>query len=110
MGLAMPSTSSTMANEVDPSEFGVMSAAQLLAMQIGEVAGIQVLISIQQAIEHSRKLTKSSPPAQLLATFHIPFVIGLGAALLAVACAAFIRSLDRSRSGRDLPEPLDHLA
>ena len=47
MGVAMPSSSSVMANEVAAGEFGVMSAAQLLAMQVGEVAGIQVLETVQ---------------------------------------------------------------
>jgi MFS family permease len=50
MGVAMPSTSSVMANEVLPSEFGVMSAAQLLTTQLGEVAGIEVLETIQQSL------------------------------------------------------------
>ena len=35
MGVALPSTSSTMSNEVAESEYGVMSAAQLLATQVG---------------------------------------------------------------------------
>jgi MFS family permease len=109
MGVAMPSSSSTMANEVDPSEFGVMSAAQLLAMQVGEVAGIQVLVSIQQRLEHSRGLTKSSAPAQLLATFHIPFMIGTAAAFISMVFAWFFRSFDRSGLRRDRAEAADHL-
>lgn len=110
MGVAMPSTSSIMANEVDPSEFGVMSAAQMLAMQVGEVAGIQVLVSIQQSLERARHLTSKSKPSELLATFHIPFMVGVGAAALSVLFAVFFRSLDRARSRRDRTEPLDHLA
>jgi MFS family permease len=50
MGVALPSTSSTMANEVAASEYGVMSAAQLMATQVGEVAGIQVVLTLQESL------------------------------------------------------------
>ncbi len=50
MGVSMPATSSTMSNELAESEYGVMSAAQLLATQIGEVAGIQLVLTIQESI------------------------------------------------------------
>ena len=53
MGVAMPATSSIMANEVARADFGVMSAAQILAMQVGEVAGIQVLATLQQGLMHA---------------------------------------------------------
>jgi len=95
MGVAMPATSSTMANEVSESDFGVMSAAQILAMQVGEVAGIQVLATVQQAIMRRRGLTRASSEAQLLATFHIPFLIGTGVAAIAVIAALFMRRLPR---------------
>src|SRR3984885_9084412 len=39
MGVSMPATSATMSNELAESEYGVMSAAQLLAAQGGEGAG-----------------------------------------------------------------------
>lgn len=107
MGVAMPSSSSIMANEVNPSEFGVMSAAQLLAMQVGEVAGIQVLLTIQQSVARSRHVTKASSDGAQLATFHLAFVIGALVAGLAVLCSIFFRSLDR-RSRGDLAQPLDH--
>ncbi|MEI7746283.1 MAG: MFS transporter, partial [Actinomycetota bacterium] len=98
MGIAMPATSSTMANEVDPSKFGVMGAAQMLAMQVGEVAGIQVLVTMQQAAMHHRGLTANSAPAELLATFHTPFFLGAAIALIGVIAAATIRDFDRSDS------------
>jgi hypothetical protein len=74
--VAMPSSSSVMANEVKVSEFGVMSAAQLLAMQVGEVAGIQVLETVQQSIARRRGLSHAHAGPALLATFHASFVIG----------------------------------
>ena len=50
MGVSQPATSSTMSNELEESEYGVMSAAQLLATQVGEVAGIQAVLTIQESI------------------------------------------------------------
>ncbi len=94
MGVAMPATSSLMANEVSESDFGVMSAAQILAMQVGEVAGIQVLTTIQQGIMRQRGLsTKSSSHANLLATFHTPFLVGTSVAAVAVVAAVCLRRL-----------------
>jgi MFS family permease len=104
MGIAMPATSSTMANEVSESDFGVMSAAQILAMQVGEVAGIQVLATVQQALMRRRGLTKQSPAAELLATFHIPFAIGAAFAIVAVAAALFLRRLPREARADAVPD------
>jgi MFS family permease len=93
MGVAMPATSSLMANEVSESDFGVMSAAQILAMQVGEVAGIQVLTTIQQGVMRQRGLTtRSSSLANLLATFHTPFLVGTSVAVVAVVAAVCLRS------------------
>jgi MFS family permease len=100
MGTAMPSSSSVMANEVKASEFGVMSAAQLLAMQVGEVAGIQVLETVQQALVHQRGLVHAAPGPALLATFRLPFAIGAGVAVLGFLASTFMRSIDRRASPR----------
>ena len=100
MGVAMPSSSSVMANEVKLSEFGVMSAAQLLAMQVGEVAGIQVLETVQQALVRRRGLTHASPGPALLDTFRLPFLIGLGVALCGFVAANWVRSIERVRPSR----------
>jgi MFS family permease len=98
MGVAMPSTSSVMANEVLPSEFGVMSAAQMLAVQVGEVAGIQVMETIQQALVRKRHLAHAQPGHALLATFHLPFFVGSCVAAVGFVSALFIRALDRSKA------------
>jgi MFS family permease len=100
MGTAMPSSSSVMANEVKTSEFGVMSAAQLLAMQVGEVAGIQVLETVQQALVRRRGLLNAKPGPALLATFHLPFLIGSGVAALGLIAATFMRSIPREHARR----------
>jgi MFS family permease len=96
MGTAMPSTSSVMANEVLPSEFGVMLAAQLLAMQVGEVAGIQVLETVRQALVHRRHLGSASPGRSLLDTFHLPFEIGAAVAAVGLVSSFFLRSVPRT--------------
>ncbi|HEY5121913.1 MAG TPA: MFS transporter, partial [Acidimicrobiales bacterium] len=99
MGVAMPSSSSVMANEVKSSEFGVMSAAQMLAMQVGEVAGIQVLETVQQGLVHQRGLVGAKPGPALLATFHLPFLIGAGVGAAGIVAALFFRSMAREPSG-----------
>ncbi len=87
-----------MANEVKTSEFGVMSAAQLLAMQVGEVTGIQVLETVQQAIERRRGLNHTSSGPALLSTFHYSFVIGAAVAFIGLIAAVNMRSIPRSRN------------
>jgi MFS family permease len=98
MGVAMPSSSSVMANEVKSNEFGVMSAAQMLAMQVGEVAGIQVLETIQQALVHRRGLSHAKPGPALLATFHLPFLIGACVGAVGLVASLFMRSVPRSHT------------
>jgi MFS family permease len=104
MGVAMPSTSATMANEVSAEEMGVMSAAQMLAMQVGEVAGIQVLITIQQGVA-SRKglLGTGADPAALLATFRLPFLVGAAVCAVGVVCSLMIRNLPRNSDAAGSP-------
>jgi MFS family permease len=97
MGVAMPSTSSVMANEVLPSEFGVMSAAQLLTTQLGEVAGIEVLETIQQGLTRHRALTSLKSGPQLLSTFHLPFLVGACVGAVGLVSAFFFRSVPRDR-------------
>lgn len=98
MGVAMPATSSVMANEVLPSEFGVMSAAQMLATQVGEVAGIQILETVQQAEVRRHGLSNASPGPALLETFHLPFMIGACVAAIGIVGGYFMRSVPRDRS------------
>jgi len=96
MGVSMPATSSTMANELAESEYGVMSAAQLLAAQVGEVAGIQIVLTIQESIARSSGLGNVHHSTALLHSFSVPFWVGTCVAALAVVFALFIRPLPRS--------------
>lgn len=96
MGVSMPPTSSTQANEVDPGQFGVMSAAQQLATQIGEVAGIQVLITVQESLVRSSGLSHVHHGLVLLPTFRTAFWIGAAVSLVGVVCALFMRPMPRA--------------
>jgi MFS family permease len=97
MGVAMPATSSIMANTVDDADLGVMSAAQILAMQVGEVAGIQVMATLQLGAVHARGLTKASGHAAFLATFRGPMVLGAILAAASVVAAVFLRATPSRR-------------
>jgi MFS family permease len=95
MGVSLPATSATMSNELDPSEYGVMSAAQLLATQVGEVAGIQVVLTLQESIARHQGLVNVHVSTELLHSFQIAFWVTVGAAGLAVVSATFMRPLAR---------------
>jgi MFS family permease len=102
MGVSMPATSSTMSNELAVSEYGVMSAAQLLAAQVGEVAGIQLVLTIQESIAKNSGLGNVHHSTALLHSFSVPFWVGTFVAALAVVCALFIRPLPRSARATQL--------
>jgi MFS family permease len=95
MGVSNPATSATMSNELKESEYGVMSAAQLLAAQVGEVAGIQAVLTIQESIARRSGLGSVHHSTALLHSFSVAFWVGAGAAGLAVVCGLFIRSMPR---------------
>jgi MFS family permease len=95
MGVSMPATSATMSNELAESEYGVMSAAQLMATQVGEVAGIQVVLTIQESIAKRAGLGNVHHSTALLHSFSIPFWVGAVMAALSVVCAFFIRPMPR---------------
>jgi MFS family permease len=96
MGVSQPATSSTMSNELEESEYGVMSAAQLLATQVGEVAGIQAVLTIQESIAENAGLGSVHHSTALLHSFSVPFWVGTFVAGLAVVSALFIRALPRA--------------
>jgi MFS family permease len=106
MGVSMPATSATMSNELAETEYGVMSAAQLLATQVGEVAGIQAVLTIQESIARRSGLSNVQHSTALLHSFSVPFWVGAGVAALAVVCALFIRPLPRAvRAAELLADP-----
>jgi hypothetical protein len=72
-----------------------MSAAQLLATQVGEVAGIQVVLTLQESIARHQGLVNVHVSTELLHSFQIAFWVTVGAAGLAVVSATFMRPLAR---------------
>jgi len=63
---------------------------------VGEVAGIQLVLTIQESIAKSSGLGNVHHSTALLHSFSVPFWIGTAVAALAVVCALFIRPLPRS--------------
>ena len=89
IGMATPTTVSASSNEVAPDELGVMSAAQQLITQIGVVAGIQVMVTVQASGEGG---------VGTLASFHRAYAVGAVVAVLAGVSGFFMR--DTPRKGR----------
>ncbi len=82
-GLSTPSTAASASNEVAPDELGVMSAAQQLITQIGIVAGIQVMVTVQAS---------SHGGVGSLDSFHRAYAVGAVGAVLAAVCGLFMRN------------------
>ncbi|HEX3461450.1 MAG TPA: MFS transporter [Acidimicrobiales bacterium] len=94
IGIATPSTTASSSNEVDLDELGVMSAAQQLVTQVGVVAGIQVMVTVQAS---------SRGGVGSLASFHRAYLVGLVVALAATVCAFFMRNTPRPGRGKGRP-------
>jgi hypothetical protein len=89
LGVATPSVTASVANAVDDVDLGVASAAQQLMAQIGIVAGIQVMATIQVSAEAS---------AGLIGSFRQAYVVGAIVSVGAVVCGAFVRRHQRHRT------------
>jgi MFS family permease len=98
-GLSTPSATSSASNEFGADELGVMSAAQQLIAQIGIVAGIQVMVTVQAS---------AGGGAGSLSDFHRAFAVGAVVAALSGVCGLFIRNTPRVRGRR--PSPSHRLA
>lgn len=86
LGIAQPSISSSIANSVEENRLGVAGAAQQLVTQVGLVAGIQLMSTIQASRE---------PVVGLTGSFRAAYLLGAGVCALGVVCAAFLRSATR---------------
>ncbi len=85
LGGASPMFAATIANAMGESRLGVSSAAQQLTQNIGVVAGIQIMTTVQILRE---------PSVGVVGSYSSGFLVGAGAA----ACAAFASWWIRSRS------------
>jgi len=96
IGIATPSTAASASNQVAPDELGVMSAAQQLVTQIGVVAGIQVMVTVEASGHGGTGSLRS---------FHLAYLVGLVAAMAAAACGVCMRDTPRSGRGTEPAEP-----
>jgi EmrB/QacA subfamily drug resistance transporter len=86
LGIASPSLTASMANAVDHDSLGIASAAQQLMTQVGVVAGIQLISTVQAAEERSVGLSHS---------FQMAYLLGGAVSVLAIVCGLFVRSASR---------------
>lgn len=90
LGVSAPAVAASVANSVADDELGVASSAQQLMGQLGTVAGIQVLQTVQASAD-------SSPGAGvLLGSFHDAFLVGAAGGFAAMLCAAGLLSKRRT--------------
>jgi MFS family permease len=93
MGVATPSVAASVANAVDDMDLGVASAAQQLLAQIGVVAGIQVMATIQVSAQAN---------AGLMGSFRDAYLLGAIFSVGAVICGAFVQRHHRHKSDPEL--------
>ena len=88
LGIASPSLASSVANTVADEDLGIAGAAQQLLTQVGVVAGIQLMQTVQASRLDAVGLEGSYADA---------FRVGTAAAVVAVVFACFVRSAERGR-------------
>lgn len=82
-GIASPSVSAMVASAVDDDRMGSASAAMQVASQIGVVAGIQVMETVQFSRQHF---------VGVVASFQEAYLAGAAVTLVAIVSALLIRS------------------
>ena len=82
LGVASPSIAASVANSVEIERMGSASAALQLALQVGQVAGIQVMETVQASREQS---------AGLIPSFSNAYLVGGAVAALGVVTALFVQ-------------------
>jgi EmrB/QacA subfamily drug resistance transporter len=87
-GIAMPSVSAMVANAVDVRRLGSASAAMQVASQVGVVAGIQVMETVQVSRQHL---------AGLVGSYQEAYLAGAVVTVAALASSLMIRSARRPR-------------
>ena len=82
LGASSPSMAATIANAVDEVDLGIAGAAQQMMTQIGVVAGIQLMQTVQIAGARS---------AGLVGSYHRAYLLGAAVCALGIVAAAFVR-------------------
>lgn len=102
MGTCAPAMAAAVANSVDEQHLGVVAAGQQMMAQVGVVAGIQIMQTVQAARESVDGV---------IGSYHAAFYTGAIAAGLGLAAALFVNSTHRrvpagaSELGRDRGAP-----
>lgn len=94
-GIASPSLTASIANAVDESNLGIASAAAQLTTQIGVVAGIQLMTTVQTARE---------PVVGLMGSYTDAYILGGLVCLFGVVAGFFVRSAERGVVRSETPE------
>ena len=93
-GAALPATAATIANSVDERDLGVVGAAQQMMTEVGLLAGIQIMQTVQ--------VTRADVVGELDA-YGDAYLVGAGACVLAFVCAWFLRSTPRGGDAGVVP-------
>jgi hypothetical protein len=87
LGASSPSMAATVANAVDQDSLGVAGATQQLFSQIGVVAGIQLMQTVQLA---------RVDQVGLVTSYQHAYLLGAAVSALGIVAAAFVRRSPRS--------------
>jgi EmrB/QacA subfamily drug resistance transporter len=78
LGISSPSVAASVGNAVEPEDLGIASAAQQLLTQIGLVAGIQLMQTVEAT-----------------SSFRAAYLMGAGVCAVGLVCAFFVQSAQR---------------
>ena len=87
LGVSSPSVAASVGNAVADDDLGIASAASQIMTQVGIVAGIQLMVTVQAS---------RAGAAGLVGSFSDAYLVGAGVGLLGVLCALFVRSAERA--------------
>jgi hypothetical protein len=88
----------SIANSVDKRDLGVASAASQTVSQIGVVAGMQILLTVQS-------VSAASGSGSGTSSYAAAYYVGAVAGVIALAAAFFVR-----RTQHDEPQAIESLA
>jgi EmrB/QacA subfamily drug resistance transporter len=86
LGASSPSMAATIANAVEETDLGIAGAAQQMMTQIGVVAGIQLMQTVQISGEHT---------VGLVASYHRAYYLGAAVCAFGIASAWFVQRSPR---------------
>ena len=95
MGACAPAMIASVANAVDNRDLGVAGAASQTMSQVGVVAGMQILLTVQATTE----------AAHGARSYAIAYYVGCGVALAAAVAAGFVRRTRHAEPAAAPPDP-----